>query len=225
MDVPVNFAWTKVHRPSPKKRTISCNETPQSIGTVEELVQEIVGQYVSDDDDDEWTEIFTDTQIGDHLQDTEVDNVVSEKITVSDVSTNTDPVCFKDQNVAVMVHADVQTTEIDTKDAEIQATVINKEASTEINTKLLNDKNASTSTDDLETPLTQFCVETFKDDDKAIRFYTGFPSYMLLIVCYNFLDPAVAHLCYHEKRSGKEASFMGRQRSLTPLNEFFLTLC
>ena len=100
-----------------------------------------------------------------------------------------------------------------------------EEASTDINTKLLNDKNVSTSTDDLGAPLTQFCVEAFKDDDKAIRFYTGFSSYMSMMICFNFLGPAVAALCYHEKSSGKETSFMGRHRSLTPHNEFFLTLC
>ena len=76
-----------------------------------------------------------------------------------------------------------------------------EEASTDINTKLLNDKNVSTSTDDLGAPLTQFSVETFIDDDKAMRFYTGFSSYVCLMICYNFLGPAVAALCYHEKKS------------------------
>ena len=37
----------------------------------------------------------------------------------------------------MMVHDDVQTDEIETKDAEIQATMTMEEASTDINTKLL----------------------------------------------------------------------------------------
>ena len=129
------------------------------------------------------------------------------------------------QSVALMAHVDVQTDEINIKDAEIQATVTTEEASTDVNTKLLNNKDISTSTDDLCAPLAQFSLETFKDDDKAIRFYTGFASYKCFMICFNFLGPAVATLCYDEKSSGKEASFMGRHRSLTPLNEYFLTLC
>ena len=68
----------------------------------------------------------------------------------------------------------------------------------------------------------QLSLETFKDADKAIWFYTGFPCFMIY---YNFLGPPVATLCYHEKSNGQEASFMGHHRSLTPLNEYFLTLC
>ena len=48
---------------------------------------------------------------------------------------------------------------------------------------------------------------------------------MYMMICFNFLGPALAALSYHEKNSGKETSFMGRHRSLTPLNEFFLTFC
>ena len=44
---------------------------------------------------------------------------------------------------------------------------------------------------------------------------------MHLMICFNFLGPAVATLCYNAKESGKEATFKGRSRSLTPLNEFF----
>ena len=123
------------------------------------------------------------------------------------------------------MHVYVQTDESETKDAEIQATVITEEASTDINTKLLGDKDVSTSTDDLDVPSHRFSIEAFKDDDKAIWFYTGFPSYMCLMICYNFLGPAVAALFNYKKSCGKEASFMGHHRSLTPFNEFFLTLC
>ena len=99
-----------------------------------------------------------------------------------------------------------------------------KEASTEINTKLLRDKDISTSTDDLKALLPQFNIECIEDDDKAILFYMGFPSYMLLLTCFNFLGAAATVLCNNESNCGKETSFLGWHRSLTPLNEFFLTL-
>ena len=52
-------------------------------------------------------------------------------------------------------------------------------------------------TDDLEVDTTPFCLEAIKEDDKAITFYTGFTSYIHLMICFNFLEPAVATLCYN----------------------------
>ena len=197
---------------------------------MQELIQEVISEHVSDDDDNS-NELLTDMLTYDDVQD-EVDDIIidddHEQVTVKDASTNTDLVTSSDvgiQSVALMVHIDVQTDEIDIKDAEIQATVTTEEASVDVNTKFLNNKDVSISTEDLCAPLAAFRLETFKDDDKAIRSYTGFPSYKCLMICYNFLGPAVAALCYHERSSGKEASFMGHHRSLTPSNEYFLTLC
>ena len=144
-----------------------------------------------------------------------------------DAVTNTSLVMQEDvgiQNAAVMLDSDVQTCAVVREDAEIQATVTTAEASTDINPGLLNVvKHVSTSTDDLNAPQAPFNIESIKHDDKAILFYTGFPSYILLLTCFNFLDPAAAVLCYNKQGSDSEASFMGRQRLLTPINEFFLT--
>ena len=197
---------------------------------MKQLVDEVVSGHVSEDEGSDEYELLTEVlHCDDNVQDAEVDGVIiSEQVTVTDAFTNTDQVSFSDvgiQNAAVLVHVDVQTDESETKDAEIQATVITEEASIDINTKLLGDKDVSTSTDDLDVPSHHFNTEVFKDDDKAIQFYTGFPSYMCLMICYHFLGPAVAALFYYEKSCGKEASFMGCHRSLTPINEFFLTLC
>ena len=185
---------------------------------MQELIQEVISQHVSDDDNS--NELSTDTLTYDDVQD-EVDDIFidddHEQVTVKDASTNTDLVTSSDvgiQSVALMVHVDVQTDEIDKKDAEVQAIVTTEEASTDVNTKLLNNKDVSTLTEDLCAPLAELRLETFKDDDKAVRFYTGFPLYKRLMIYYNFLGPAVAALCYHESSSGKEASFMGRHRSL-----------
>ena len=168
-DVPVIFSWTKKPRKSPKKRTIPCSETPQSSVSVQALIHEVISKHTLDEDNCD--EMLTDLLPCDNVCD------VSEQATVTDTSTNTDPVpkpvpkpvSLSDvgiQSVVMMVHDDVQTDEIETKDVEIQATVTTEEASTDINTKLLNDKNVSTSTDDLGAPLTQFCVEAVKDDNK-----------------------------------------------------------
>ena len=154
--------------------------------------------------------------------------IVSEQLKVIDASTNTDLLNFSDvdiQNVAVMEHPDVKTDEFETKDAENQGTVIEVDASTDMNTKLLGDKDVDTSTDGLDASLNQFRIEGFKDDDKPMQFYTGFPSCMCFMICYNYLGLAVAVLFYHERSCGKEASFEGHLKCLTPLNETFLTLC
>ena len=63
----------------------------------------------------------------------------------------------------------------------------------------------------------------FVDDDQGIRFYTSFPTYNHFIICYNFLGDAVN--CLHYPGSTSSASRVKTQRSLSPQNEFFLTLC
>ena len=59
----------------------------------------------------------------------------------------------------------------------------------------------------------QFTLEKFKDDNSAIQFYTGFPSYKALVAFHNYLEPKVAKLQYwgqkmyltpdHIRRKGK----------------------
>ena len=34
-----------------------------------------------------------------------------------------------------------------------------------------------------------FTLESFADDDKAIHFYTGFPTYKRLMMLYDYLNP------------------------------------
>ena len=117
-----------------------------------------------------------------------------------------------------MLDSAVQTCTKVKEDAEVQAVVTTEEASKDTNPGLLN----STTTDDLNVPATQFSIESVKHDDKAILFYTGFPPYILLLTCFNFLGPAAMVLCYDKKSIDPEASFVGRHRALTPINEFSL---
>ena len=76
----------------------------------------------------------------------------------------------------------------------------------------------------LETPPVNFCIEMFIDDADNLMFYTSFRSYAHLIICFNFLGDAVNHLIY----PGSSCTVVNRvkvHRTLSPLNEFFLTLC
>ena len=76
----------------------------------------------------------------------------------------------------------------------------------------------STMTDeDDEHIVAPFSIEQIKDDNKMIRFYTGFPSFQLLMVCFQFLGSAVSNLSY-----GDHAKLAkGKSHKLSALNEFF----
>ena len=42
----------------------------------------------------------------------------------------------------------------------------------------------------------QFSLDKIKDDDSAILFYTGFPSYQALISFYKFIEPKLGKMQY-----------------------------
>ena len=42
----------------------------------------------------------------------------------------------------------------------------------------------------------KFCLENICKDDDKVLFYTGFPNYAALKVCYDYLGPAVDNLIY-----------------------------
>ena len=59
------------------------------------------------------------------------------------------------------------------------------------------------------------------NDDSLIRFYTGFPSYEVLVAVFEFLGPAVNQLHYR----GKQVAVRSHKRmKLDPKNQFFLRL-
>lgn len=71
----------------------------------------------------------------------------------------------------------------------------------------------------------RFSLYNISSDDAKISFYTGFPSYAALEVCYKFLGPAVNNLIYwNGKSTNSGVKGSGRSRSLTPKQEFFLVL-
>ena len=65
----------------------------------------------------------------------------------------------------------------------------------------------------------------YKDDNKVL-FYTGFPNYATLKVCYDYLGPAVHKLIYwgSKKDSPSTSETHGKSRSLTLMEEFFMIL-
>lgn len=65
-----------------------------------------------------------------------------------------------------------------------------------------------------------FRLEDIAHDDRLVRTYTGFPSYVVLLAFFNFLGPAAHHLQYW----GTKESSHSRQKKLNPLNCLFLTL-
>ena len=86
--------------------------------------------------------------------------------------------------------------------------------------------DASTLTDP-STQLPPFRIELFADNDEAIQFYTGFESFHLLMLCFNFLGEAADHLQYRGStvKNNAQPETRGAPRFLSPLNEFFLVLC
>ena len=70
----------------------------------------------------------------------------------------------------------------------------------------------------------RFSLESIASDDSKVAFYTGFPAYDHLKICFDFLGPAASQLIYRDSRRVLEHSNKGRPRSLPPMEEFFLTL-
>lgn len=46
----------------------------------------------------------------------------------------------------------------------------------------------------------QFSIENYRDDDAAIRFYTGFSNYKCFFSFFTYLEPKVEKLQYLERR-------------------------
>ena len=73
-------------------------------------------------------------------------------------------------------------------------------------------------------------LTNISSNDSLVAFYTGFPNYETM-VAYDFLDPGARGENVNYWLSGKEIAGNAkpvkqrRQRSLKPVDEFFLTLC
>ena len=78
-----------------------------------------------------------------------------------------------------------------------------------------------------EAPLLDvFCVEMYANNNDEIHFYTSFPSYEHFMICFSFLGDAVNHLIYSGSKTDPSRVARSKpQRAITPINEFFMTLC
>lgn len=70
----------------------------------------------------------------------------------------------------------------------------------------------------------QFCLQEIADNDKLIKFYTGFDSYDTLMSFFGFLGDAVHNLQYWGSKPSSKSSPKRRKHKLDPLNQLFLTL-
>ena len=65
-------------------------------------------------------------------------------------------------------------------------------------------------------------IEDIQENDKLVRFFTGFASYTMFSAFFEFLGPAVHELNYRGEKEG--ARKRKRVRKLDPKNQLFLTL-
>ena len=68
-------------------------------------------------------------------------------------------------------------------------------------------------------------IENISLSDKLVHFYTGFPNFDALKLCFEFLGPCASSLIYLNNKEKKALSNAGAPRSLLPIDEFLLMLC
>ena len=67
----------------------------------------------------------------------------------------------------------------------------------------------------------KFCIGDISDNDSLIHFYTGFRTYALVLICFEFLGPSVTALhCWGRKGTSQRK----RSTKLDPLNQLLLSL-
>ena len=68
-----------------------------------------------------------------------------------------------------------------------------------------------------------FRIEQISEKDSLVRYYTGFSSYEVLQLFFQFLGPSAHQLTYWGERERKTSRRVKKMK-LDPLNQFFLTL-
>lgn len=75
-------------------------------------------------------------------------------------------------------------------------------------------------------------VEALRDDDKKLKFWTGFPNYAMFLAVFEFVKPKAIHLKYwHGTKTDRSQNFQTRNtlipgpvRKLTLIDEYLMTL-
>jgi len=70
----------------------------------------------------------------------------------------------------------------------------------------------------------RFDIDKYEDKDDDITFYTGFPDYQALIICYKSIEQSSSNIVYEHKRTSSVDSNIGRPRVLTKFQEFILVM-
>ena len=70
----------------------------------------------------------------------------------------------------------------------------------------------------------RFDIDKYNDRHDDIAFYTGFPDYQPLIICYKSTEQASSNIVYEHKRTSSVDINIGRPRVLTKFQEFILVM-
>ena len=73
----------------------------------------------------------------------------------------------------------------------------------------------------------RFNIEKYKDNDEDVTFYTGFPDYNAMTMCYSIVEESAKNLNYdHEKinTDRDDCRKIGRPRTLTTFEEFTMVV-
>ena len=73
----------------------------------------------------------------------------------------------------------------------------------------------------------RFNIEKYKDNDEDVTFYTGFPDYNAMTMCYSIVEESAKNLNYdHEKINTDRDDYrkIGRPRTLTTFEEFTMVV-
>lgn len=220
--IPTIFPWSKSSRKPPKKRSSPKRKPPpkrrrtdqEIVANKENIFQSVSASNVSS--------LCSPVRSIATTTNASSGPVRIAHVATANASTNTVQNVF---NAATQTHAScsdaVTQTNVLKADVEIQhsPTMLHKSIQTELKVS-----DASTSTEDLDLEPVPFSIEQIKNNDTDVTFYTGFASFLHFLACFNFLGPAVTNLTYTRKNSDFPSS-KGRPRSLSPINEFFLTMC
>jgi hypothetical protein len=96
------------------------------------------------------------------------------------------------------------------------------EAQSEINARDARIEELEEEVADMKSTIEVFGLQRFSSHDSNISFYTGLPSYAVLLCVFRFIEPLLSQLNYQPE----SASFYirGRHRALKPIDEFFMVL-
>jgi len=88
--------------------------------------------------------------------------------------------------------------------------------------EFLEAENERLKASQLARPRQHLQIKDIQHDDKLIRLFTGFASYTMFSIFFNFLGPVVNNLNYRGEKEGDRQR--KRRRKIDPENQLFLTL-